>query len=231
MLFGGGMPGMPGMGFPGMQMHMGGGNGGPEIRVFHGSHPFGGSMGGNFFQNLQKPPPIMRNVQISLEQSYSGCTIPLEIERWVIYNDIKSSEIETIYITIPAGIDENEYIIMRDHGNKINEQNKGDIKIGVQITNNTDFERHGMDLLYKKTISLKDALCGFSFDIIHLNGKHLCLNNNINRTIIKPNFKKVIGGLGMIRENACGNMIIEFDIEFPDVITDEQVIKLKEVFV
>ena len=35
--------------------------------------------------------------------------------------------------------------------------------------------------------------------------------------------KKVINGLGMIRDNNnAGNLIVEFDVQFPDTLTEEQ---------
>jgi DnaJ family protein B protein 4 len=245
MLFGGGGGHMNGGGgghmhnmggFPQefVQMHMNGGGGGmggmggPDIRIFHGGNMGGGMGGAQFFQNLQRPPPIIKNIQITLEQSYSGCTIPLEIERWVFNNDIKVSEIETLYVNIPTGMDDGEYIILTGYGNKVNEQVKGDIKLGIQLINNTDFKRHGLDIVYKKVISLKDALCGFTFDIDHLNGKTLTLNN-FNRTIIKPDFKKMVNGMGMVRDNNVGNLCIEFEVLFPDTLTEEQVVKLSEI--
>ena len=48
-----------------------------------------------------------------------------------------------------------------------------------------------------------------------------------NHTIIKPQFKKTIPNLGMMRENAQGSLIIEFDVEFPDSLTVEQIEVLK----
>ena len=75
----------------------------------------------------------------------------------------------------------------------------------------------------KKTITLKDALCGFKFELIHLNGKMLNFDNTTNITIIKPGFKKMISGLGLNRENNTGNLILEFGVEFPDSLTEEQI--------
>lgn len=216
---GGGMP--PGMGMmhPGMPQGMSMPQGMPNIRIFHG---------GQMFQQQQpKPPPILKNIQLSLEQCYTGCSVPLEIERWIYNGDIKCSELETIYLTVPAGIDDNESIMMMGRGHGVNDEIKGDIKVQIQVTNDTEFSRRGLDLYYKKTVSLKDALCGFSFELRHLNGKTFCLNNNTNHTIIKPNFKKTIPNLGMIRENAQGSLIIEFDVEFPDSLTVEQIEVLK----
>jgi DnaJ-class molecular chaperone len=212
----------------GMPQGMHGGGGGPEIRIFHGGqNPFMNGMP-HMFQSMQKPAPIIKNLIISLEQAYHGCSVPIEIEKWTIANDIKSSELETIYITIPPGIDENEILIMHERGNVISENNKGDIKLTIQIQNNTPFIRHGNDLIYKKTICLKEALCGFSFELSHLNGKVFSLNNNTNKTIIKPNFKKVIPKLGMSRNNTLGNLIIDFDVSFPETLTDEQIKVISE---
>jgi len=219
MMFGGGMPGpmFPGMGgMPGMQ------NMGPGIHVFHG--------GPGFFQQLHKPPPIMKNVSIPFDQAYNGCVLHVPIEKWVMRDQVRVTETETIYVTIPAGADNGEMIILRDSGNAVNEQLKGDIKIILEIENNTPFLRHGMDLIYKKTITLKEALVGFSFDLVHVNGKTLCLNNHTNPTLIKPGFKKVIPGLGMKRDNNTGNLIIEFTIEFPDALNPEQIKAVQDHF-
>ena len=168
----------------------------------------------------------MKTVQITLEQCFNGCVVPVDIERWVQQDQLRISEINTLNISIPPGITENEIITLEGLGNCINEQIKGDVKIGIKIQNTTVFQRSDMDLLLRKKITLKEALCGFSFEIAHLNGKSLILNNF--STVIRPNFKKVIPNLGMIKEGrANGSMIIEFDLEFPDTLTPEQLEGLK----
>jgi DnaJ-class molecular chaperone len=204
-------------------MHPGMNNFGPNIRIFHG--------GREMFHQQQKPPPIIKTVQITLEQCYSGCSMPIEIERWVYNDDIKCSELETVYLTIPQGIDENECIMVTGKGNVINEELKGDIKVQIQVINNTQFTRQGLNLFLKKTVSLKESLCGFSFELHHLNGKTFCLNNNTNHTIIKPGFNKNIPNLGMIRENTCGSLIIGFDVEYPETLTPEQIEGLKTILI
>jgi DnaJ-class molecular chaperone len=196
-------------------------NGVPEIKIFRNSS-FGG--GHNIFQQLQRPPPIIKNVTISLEEAYNGCNKPVEIERWIVVDhNTKTKEVETIYVPIPKGIDNNEIIILRDVGNVVNESLKGDVKLSIQIDNKTIFERHGLDLVLKLSITLKDALCGFSADIKHLSGKLLCFANVNTKTIINPHTKKVIQSLGMIKDNITGNLIIEFDIVFPTTLNDEDI--------
>lgn len=216
MMFGGGMPGF-------------GGPGGPEIRIFHGGGPgnFHGGGPGNFhaefFHSINaRPEPLQKHLQITIEQSYSGCTLPIEIERTIVNNNTKRMESETVYINVPKGIDDNETVTLHEKGNIVNDR-KGEVRITFRVINDTPFKRSGLDLVYRQKINLKEALCGFSFEIIHLNGKKLCLNNNSNNTVIKPNFKKVVPNLGMYREESVGNMIIDFEIEFPDILTKEQV--------
>jgi DnaJ-class molecular chaperone len=106
---------------------------------------------------------------------------------------------------------------------------RGDIKIIVSVKNTTKFNRHGMDLVYKSSITLKEALCGFIIELDHLNGKKMTLNNRVNRSIVKPHFKKVVSQLGMQREANIGNLIIEFEIEFPDSLSEEQMEKLSDI--
>ena len=210
------MPGMPGMppGMPGMPP-------GAKIHFFHG-----GPMG--FQQAISKPPPIMTTININIEQVLLGANIPLDIERWIIENGIKVHEKETIYVTIPQGIDDNEMIILRDKGNVINENVKGDVKIFVKITNGTEFKRSGLDLVLEKNITLKDALCGFTFELKHLNGKSYTLNNN-KGNIIPPEYKKIYPEMGLVRGDHKGNMIIHFHVEFPEKLTEEQIKNLEGI--
>ena len=217
MMFGNmGGPGMggPGMGGPGMG---GPGMGGPGIRIFHSG--MGG--GPQFFQQFQKPSTISKTVNISLKQCYDGGAIPIEVERFVVNNGIKYTETVCLNIPIPKGIHEKDGVLIQGEGNSINDL-KGDIKLSFKIEEHPIFKRKEGDLIYKKKISLKEALCGFSFELQHLNGKMLFLNNKSNRTIITPDTKKTIPNLGIEYEGKTGNLIIEFIIDFPMNLSEEQ---------
>jgi DnaJ-class molecular chaperone len=209
MVFGGspfGMHGMP----PGAKIH-----------IFHGGPT-------NFQQGMNKPVPIMKSLQINMEQVFTGASIPLEIERWILENGTKVFEKETIYIDIPQGIDDNEMIVLRNRGNIISDQCKGDIKINILIQNNTPFKRSGLDLIIDKTISLKESLCGFSFELNYINGKSYRVDNN-KGSIVPPEYKKVYSEMGLKRGEHKGNMIIIFHVEFPTILTTEQIDKLSSV--
>jgi DnaJ-class molecular chaperone len=224
MMFGGGFGGIH-------KMHsMGEMNGMPGVRIFHnGPGGFHAEFSTSFNNRPQPPPPINKIVEITLEQCFQGVSLPVEIDKWTIINNMKINEIETVIINIPPGIDENDTLVIKGKGNVINADLKGDLHIQVKINNNTIFKRQGLDLFLQKKISLKEALCGFSFDIPHLNGKLLCLNNMNNPSVIKPEYKRVVPNLGMTRENATGNLIIEFILQFPETLSSEQITSLKDI--
>ena len=230
MMFGGGGGGFPGMhGMPGMP---GGGGfpGMPGVRIFHSS---GGGPGINIhtqmFHSFNRPEPVCQTVEITIEQSYNGITIPVTIERWNHINNIRSSESEVLNLNIPKGIDDGETIVIENKGNNINNQVHSDARITMKVINKTEFTREGLDLHLSKKITLKESLCGFTFEFEHLNGKRICMNNITGNNIIKPGSKKIINGLGMSRNNNVGNLIIEFDVKFPDTLTDEQKETLKSI--
>ena len=196
----------------------------PNIRIFHGGMPMGGMpIGGMRSKILRKPDPLTYSITITLEQAYNGCNLPIGIERTVYTGDIQFVEEETVYINIHPGIDNNEYIIITEKGNVNAEQLKGDVKVCISIDNASVFLRQGLNLMYYKTITLKESLCGFSFNLKHLNGKEMMFNNNAKNTIVKPNFKKVIPNLGMKREKTTGDLVIIFDIVFPDFLESSQI--------
>jgi DnaJ-class molecular chaperone len=224
-LFGNVLGSMPGVNVRPQGMHFGGpfgGPGGPRIHVFRG----GPTMG--FTPALEKPIPIIKTITITMEQVLLGATVPVDIERWIIENGNKVFENETIYVTIPKGVDDNEIIILRDKGNILNDEIKGDLKLFVKVENLTPFERKGLDLLIKKQISLKDALCGFSFELKYINGKVYTLNNN-SGSIIPSEYIKTIPKMGLTREGHTGNLLIHFIVEFPEKLTEEQIKSLKEI--
>lgn len=204
---------------------------------FGGQDPFSNQMFGNNVRifangvpvnmhNFRKPTPIIKTINITLEEAFNGKHCAIEIERWLMIDNEKRTEKEKIYVDIPKGIDNNEIIFVREKGNIINENIKGDIKLFIKISNNTKFKRKGLDLYYNKNISLKEALTGFKFDLKYFNDGIFTINSE-GDVIIKPNFNKVIKGLGLSRGEGKGDLIIVFNIEFPKYLSEKQKQQLK----
>ncbi len=214
-LFAGGIPGMFGPGTAG------------RVHVFRNGVPMRMSA-------LRKPVPITKTVTITLTQAYTGINYPLEVERWVHEQGTKRMEKEKIYINIMAGIDDGEMIVLRGKGNVLDDQNRGDIKLFVRVKNDTCFAREGLDLVYERQLSLKEALSGFCFDVKHVSGKTYTINNT-NGRVISPGYRKCIPELGMRRVKPhpappmLGNLVIRFTIKFPSTLTDAQREMLKKI--
>jgi DnaJ family protein A protein 2 len=179
-------------------------------------------------QQQQKPAPITAQLNVPIDKILIGTTIPVDIERWILEGGNKVFEHEMVYVTVPKGIDEGEIIVLQGKGNVINESNKGDIKIFIKIENDTPFKRQGLDLVLEKTITVKDALCGFSFELKYLTGKVYTITNN-SGNIINHGYKKVIPGMGFERDGHKGNLLIMFDIVFPEKLSQEVIEALKAV--
>jgi DnaJ-class molecular chaperone len=184
----------------------------PDIQMFH-EFPF----------QMQKPPALTSSIEITLDQAYTGCCIPIELERTIEYNRARHTEVETLYIDVPCGIDNNECIVLPNKGNQIN-GGMGDAKIIVTVKNNSKLERRGLDLYYVHTISLKEALCGFTVEIDYLQNKSFKITNF--DFVISPQYKKIIPNMGMKRDKNQGQFIISFNIVFP-TLPSETLDKLK----
>uniref|UniRef100_A0A6C0BB15 J domain-containing protein n=1 Tax=viral metagenome TaxID=1070528 RepID=A0A6C0BB15_9ZZZZ len=198
------------------------GGGVPNIRIFRNGMPV--NMG------PEKPAPIIKTVLINMSQVLNGAKIPVEVERWIMENNNKIFETVTLYVDIFKGIDQNEVILLQNEGNAAHPTCKGDVKIFVKIENNSSFIRNGLDLILEHTISLKEALCGFMYELKHLNGRVYTINNK-SGNIITPEYKKVIPNMGLTRENHVGNLILHFHVNFPTALTPEQIIKLSEILI
>lgn len=183
-----------------------------NMRVFRNGRPVNVNM---------RPNNIVKTVHITLNQSYQGLNLPIEVERSVIRNNEKETEKETIYVELPPGIDSNERITLKGKGNVMNEI-ASDVVLNIQLQKHELFERKGMDLLCNKEISLKEALCGTVVELQHLNGKKLTLNTKNNPYIINPGYRHTTREYGMVRNNIRGNLFITFTINFPSNLNEEQ---------
>jgi len=170
----------------------------------------------------QVPDTIVKTVSLTLEQCYNGCSIPLEIDRQVPDNDIIKIERETIHAQIPKGVLQGDTIILNECGHMNEAGMKGDIRIVINVLQHPLFKVEQLDLTIEKTIPLKAALCGFDFEITHLNGRIFKLANKPGN-VIKPGNIKTIPGLGLEKNGESGVLKIKFNIDFPDTLTAEQI--------
>lgn len=181
-----------------------------------------------FGVGVNKPENIEIEQTITYEQSYSGCCIPIIIDREIIRSTSKKYEKETIYIDVKKGVDDNEIITIKDKGN-IWDNTYSDVKIKILLENSRKFERHGINLVLFKKITFKESLCGFKFDINHLNGNTISFSSS-RGNIIQNGDTKSIKNLGFSRDDVQGDLILTFQVLQPETLNNNQLKVIENIF-
>jgi DnaJ-class molecular chaperone len=107
-------------------------------------------------------------------------------------------------------------ITFSGEGNQEVDKVAGDIIIMVAFQTHSQFKLSENDLIYQQKITLKEALCGHDFTIVHPSGRNLRI---IGNEVLHKDITKQIRGEGL---HPGGNLNINFDIIFPESLTDEQ---------
>lgn len=141
------------------------------------------------------------------------------------------NETKILEVHVDKGMKENQKIFFRGEGDQQPDVEPGDVVIILQQKPHERFQRNGDDLHIKHTVSLTEALCGFSFALHHLDGRDILIKQPPG-LIVKPGDVKAVMGEGMpFYKNPFdrGNLYITFDVTFPDNhFTTEQNLALIE---
>ena len=163
--------------------------------------------------------PLDKKVEISFEQAFKGANIPVLIEREFRKGNNIFKEQEKIYIVIPQGIDDGEIIEIPDKGNG-HFDHRGPLRLHIKIIQHTIFERKGLNLIYKHTISFKESICGFEYLLHYIDGSPLKLKSS-KGNVIQNGDEKTVKGKGFQRDGQTGDLIIHFKVT-PQELTEEQ---------
>lgn len=101
----------------------------------------------------------------------------------------------------------------------------GDIVIRIVYAVHDVYQVEGNHLRVTIPITLKEALCGYSFSLVHPCGKTIDVSDN-DAVVSLENNQKVLTGFGMGYSSGGysdpGNLIISFKIEFPKRLSHSQ---------
>lgn len=159
---------------------------------------------------------------------------------------------EKICIEIPEGILHHEIITIQNKGNILVSSRYGNIYGNINVTvnvaetlpvyslfkyfsigngsqlqkynvsDNDYYTKSGNDAILHKTLTLKEALCGYKFIIPHFNGKLYEIASKPN-DIVTPDYKTTLVLAGFNRNNKIGNLIVVYTILFPENLTTRQI--------
>jgi len=176
----------------------------------------------------QPPPTLEKNINITFEQSYTGTNIPFVIERDIKEGNLTYQEQEKVYIPIPQGIDSGEIMQIPEKGHIYNGI-KGDIKLHLHIAPHEKFDRRGLNIIYKQTLTFKESICGFESILSHVDGNQMRLLSS-RGNIIQNGDERVLKGKGFSRNNQTGDLIIAFKVVSPPDLTEDQLKLCESIF-
>mgnify|MGYP001102962922 CR=1 FL=1 len=198
---------------------------GPKIHVFHQNPPSPPRSESPPFPD--KPEPIEKTIQLTLEQLYHGENLPVILER--LNNETNMQEKQHLQVPIPAGMKDGETILLTGVGNRGYGNAHGDVKLTIKEMEHPIFKRNGFDLIHHLKISLQDAFSGFSCEIKHLSGKTLRLNNKSSPSVIQPGSVREFPTYGMIQGNKRGNLFVYFVVDLPTNLNSSQLSRINEI--
>jgi len=178
----------------------------------------------------KKDPPIERDLVLSLEEVFHGCIKKMKISRRVMNEDGHTSSIRDKILTIHVkkGWREGTRITFPEEGDQGPNNIPADIVFIVRDKPHPRFKREGNNLIFTARVLLGKALTGCNVEVPTLDGR--LLNIPIN-DIIMPGYRKVVPceGMPMSRDpQERGDLLIQFDIEFPKQLTPEKKLMIKQ---
>lgn len=177
----------------------------------------------------RQDPPITRDLPLGLDEVYSGVTKRMKMKKQVLKNNQISSEEKVLSIDVKPGWKSGTKITFPKEGDQKPNVIPADIVFVVKDKPHPVFKRDGSDIRCKRPISLRQALCGGEVRVPLVEGGSMTYNIT---DIVKPgNSKRIVGrGLPLPKEpGARGDLILEFDIQFPNTLPESTKRQLREV--
>ena len=237
---------------------------------------FGFSFAGGSQSRQQKAADRIETIELSLNDIYTGTTIPFTLKRRVLKKAIsdmtKCSECngkgmkmrihtfgfmqqqsitpcnickqsgyvtssadftvkqDRLQITIPKGIPDGHNIVLKEKTDEHPGMKTGDVILVIRYKKHSLYKTvpENNDLLITIDITLEEALCGFTRDLPFLDGSTLRIRlprgHIICRRIGSGNpIRKIIYGYGLSTQNRKKDLIIDFQIHFPVMLSESAI--------
>lgn len=187
-------------------------------------HHGGGPFRSHTFSHSKQPQQeatIEKEVFVNLEDIAKGVEKKMKISRTVYDEDGHSrSEEKVLTLNVKPGWKAGTKVTFSREGDKFPGKVPADIAFIIRDKPHPVFTRDGSNICYKHQLSLREALCGSVAQIPTLDGKKVGLN--LLDEVIKPSTVRRLQGYGLPYPkdpSKRGDLVITFDIKFPDRLT------------
>mmetsp|Transcript_14432 Transcript_14432/g.21940 ORF Transcript_14432/g.21940 Transcript_14432/m.21940 type:complete len:520 (+) Transcript_14432:149-1708(+) len=141
------------------------------------------------------------------------------------------NERKVLEINIPPGIDDDDKVILKGVADEKPGYRAGDLHVEILAEKHPKFSRFGDYLVYKKKITAREAFCGFTFPIKQLDNRTIWVKSPADKCIT-PGSRIYIPGEGFPLGGESykrGDMIVQFDVEFPETLDAATRTKIREI--
>ncbi|KAH7827613.1 putative DnaJ-like protein subfamily B member 13 [Monocercomonoides exilis] len=198
----------------------------------------------------EKAKPVIHDLACSLEELYLGATRRVDYEKQILQADgiTTKTEKETATIHIKKGMKLGDEVVFPGVGNVAQNEIQGDVIFRITEKKHPLFKRKDSDLIYTANVTLGQALLGTIVKVTTLDKRILSIPVN---EIIHPGYTQIVKGEGMpmhqappstsslafsplptassstspspkAKESKKGDLIIRFEITFPEDLTEKQ---------
>jgi len=181
---------------------------------------------------VKKVPAQEINLYVSLEELYAGAQKSHKLLRRRLQIDGRTMQLEEkiLQLQIGAGWKEGTRLTFAREGDEApgGQSETGDVVFVLRQKPHPRFTRRGQDLVLRAPLTLLQALTGATVEVETLD--HRVIPVALNE-VCAPGGSKVVQGEGLPhpKTGVKGNLVIEFDIHFPQQLTSQQKEGIKKI--
>ena len=219
--------------------------------VFGTASPFAAQFSYNTSDAVSSSPPPAKpacqelKLFLSLEEVYRGCTKKVKVARKRLSAPAASSpssaaapasfliDERLLSVDVRPGWKAGTRITFPGEGDESEAAVRGDVAFVLCDRPHPRFRRVGSDLLYLQRLRLVDALCGLVVQVEMLDDRVISVGLT---EVCSPKGRKVVKGEGMVApetgqgaQAAKGDLIFEYEIDFPEQLTLQQKEALRKI--
>lgn len=186
---------------------------------------FGGmGAGAGMSKGPRKGAKVQTQLLCSLEELYNGCSKRLKVTRKRLNEDGRTTRMDEkiLEINVKPGWKKGTTITFPNEGDEAPGVVPADLAFVIGEKSHARFSREGNNLVYTARITLAQALTDCTITVRTLDNRTLSIPCN---EIIKPGYTKAVRGEGMPISKAPGtngDLLIKFDIVFPDYLSESK---------
>jgi len=170
-----------------------------------------------FRSNATKAPDVQAELKVSITDIYKGAKKRITVN--TIMKDMNGRQFprkKTFELDINSENNYQQKICLRGKGNEFFDCINGDIIIELKQQTDPEidnFELNGIDLIFKKTLTLSEVITGYCFPIKHPNGKVIAIKgrmNYLNERVIYKDYGLPV----MEKPGHFGSLIVKLNFDF-----------------